>query len=395
VCPSTKRRLDVHDQKTKGLLLEVRPTGGKTYYLRYLDQRGRTRQIKLADQRDVTLAQARALADNLRNKDAVREDTNSQKTITRSTPTLAEFFHQKYLPFVKGYKRSWEYDESLFRNHINTKLGGKFLDEITKEDISSLHQQRRLAGAAPASANRVLVVIRYMLNLAIRWGTPGLVKNPTIDVTPFEENNKRDRFLSNEEAVRLYHYVKLSDNKMLHYIVAMLILTGARKREVLDAKWEDFDLIHQSWRIPKTKSGKPRHVPISNGVLVLLNTIPHIDKCPFVFPNPKTGIPFVTIFVSWNNARKQAGLAEVRIHDLRHSFASFLVNNGRSLYEVQKILGHTQIKTTQRYAHLAQETLIDAANTVTPSLGDAFTPMVSQVSESNLLTSNPKCGKVP
>jgi site-specific recombinase XerD len=103
----------------------------------------------------------------------------------------------------------------------------------------------------------------------------------------------------------------------------------------------------------------------------------------------------VTIFVSWNNARKQAGLAEVRIHDLRHSFASFLVNNGRSLYEVQKILGHTQIKTTQRYAHLAQETLIDAANTVTPSLGDAFTPMVSQVSESNLLTSNPKCGKVP
>jgi hypothetical protein len=171
VCPSTKRRLDVHDQKTKGLLLEVRPTGGKTYYLRYLDQRGRTRQIKLADQRDVTLAQARALADNIRNKVSVCEEPNSQKTITRSTPTLAEFFHQKYLPFVKGYKRSWEYDESLFRNHINTKLGGKFLDEITKEDISSLHQQRRLAGAAPASANRVLVVIRYMLNLAIRWGT--------------------------------------------------------------------------------------------------------------------------------------------------------------------------------------------------------------------------------
>lgn len=83
-----------------------------------------------------------------------------------------------------------------------------------------------------------------------------------------------------------------------------------------------------------------------------------------MFANPKTGKPFVSIFSSWDSARKRAGLADVRIHDLRHSFASFLVNGGRSLYEVQKILGHTQIKTTQRYAHLANDTLLDAANQV-------------------------------
>jgi integrase len=155
----------------------------------------------------------------------------------------------------------------------------------------------------------------------------------------------------------------------------MLILTGARKREVLDAKWEDFDLQRSQWRIPTTKAGRPRYVPISGGVVNLLACIPRND-CPYVFANPKTGKPYVSIFNGWNTARKQAGLAEVRIHDLRHSFASFLINGGRSIYEVQRILGHTQIKTTQRYAHLSHDTLLDAADIVGNLLGkvSAVTP---------------------
>ena len=151
---------------------------------------------------------------------------------------------------------------------------------------------------------------------------------------------------------------------MLRYIVPMLILTGARKREVLDARWADFDIERHQWRIPVTKTGKARFVPISDGAIKLLASIPRINGCSWAFANPKTCKPFVSIFYSWDTARQSAGLSDVRLHDLRHSFASFLVNAGRSLYEVQKILGHTQIKTTQRYAHLAQETLLEAANTV-------------------------------
>ena len=174
--------------------------------------------------------------------------------------------------------------------------------------------------------------------------------------------------LSQEEAQKLYEAVCRNDNPMLRYIVPMLILTGARKREVLDSKWEDFDLARRQWRIPMTKTGKPRHVPLSDGALRLLATVPHDDDCPWVFANPKTRKPYTSFFCSWDTARKQAGLADVRIHDLRHSFASFLVNAGRSLYEVQKILGHTQVKTTQRYAHLSQDTLIDAANEVSKAV---------------------------
>lgn len=144
----------------------------------------------------------------------------------------------------------------------------------------------------------------------------------------------------------------------------MLILTGARKREVLDAKWEDFDLVSRAWRIPLSKGGKTRHVPLSDGALQILASVPKVEGSPWAFANPDTGKPFVSVFCAWNASRKRAGLADVRMHDLRHSFASFLINNGRTLYEVQKLLGHTQVKTTQRYAHLSKETLMDATNVV-------------------------------
>ena len=170
-----------------------------------------------------------------------------------------------------------------------------------------------------------------------------------------------------------------SENTMLKYIVPMLILTGARKREVLDAKWEDFDLGRRAWRIPISKSGKARHVPLSDGALALLATMPRNMDCKWAFANPETGKPFVSVFCAWNTARKSAGLSDVRMHDLRHSFASLLINSGRTLYEVQHILGHTQVKTTQRYAHLSQDTLLAAANAASVAVGAVMLPPVMMV----------------
>ena len=207
---------------------------------------------------------------------------------------------------------------------------------------------------------------------------------------------------------------------MLKFIVPMLILTGARKREVLDAKWQDFDFLRRIWRIPTPKSGKARHVPLSDGVISLLSAMPRDKKCEWAFANPDTGKPYVSIFwawdsartradladvrihdlrhstasflvnagrtlyevqptthksffnvfFSWDTARTRAGLKDVRMHDLRHSFASFLVNAGCSLYEVQKILGYASESMTQRYSHLNQESFLRAAehagNVVSP-----------------------------
>lgn len=376
-CQPTQRRVDLYDTRTKGLLVEVRPSGGKTYYLRYLDRRGRARQIKLADYRDISLAQARALADKTRNQIAMGIDPLNERHIQRSTPTLDEFFYERYLPYVQGYKRSWRSDESYYRIHVQNHLGHKHLDEIDKHDIIKVQRFRVESGGAVGSANRQLVLIRYVFNCAIRWETPGVSKNPTAGIRLFEDLSKKERFLSIDEAKRLYAAVQRSDNPMLQYIVSMLILTGARVREALNAQWQDFDISRRDWRIPVTKSGRPRHVPLSDGVLQLLQQIPTPDSCPYVFANPKTRRPYSSIFRSWNTARHLADLADVRIHDLRHSFASFLVNNGRSLYEVQKILGHSQIKTTQRYAHLSQDTLLEAANTVNNALANCISQPIN------------------
>jgi integrase len=372
VCETSCKRLTVFDRHCKGFVLEVRPSGRKSYFLRYKDSRGITRQPKLCDADSISLKQAKALADSCRSKLLMGEDPFGKMAVSGQVPTFARFIQDQYLPHIKAYKRSWTTDVSLLKNHLLPRFANMRMDQISRKDIARMHLERRSGGAAAGSANRLLIMMRYIFNLALRWQVPGVDENPSRNLPLLPDNNKRERYLSQEEARRLYEAVTASENSMLQYIVPMLILTGARKREVLDARWEDFDLERRLWCIPTTKLGKPRHVPISDGVLSLLREISRTPGVPCVFANPTTGKPFVSVFYSWNAARIRAGLPQLRMHDLRHSFASFLVNAGRSLYEVQKILGHTQIQTTQRYAHLAPQTLLDASNVATLAVGAAM-----------------------
>jgi integrase len=384
-CPADKKRADIFDSQLPGFLLEVRASGGKTFYVRYRNQRGVVKQIKVGSARVLKVEEARKQAQKILAQISLGADPSEEKATLKAVPTFAEFAADRYMPFVKGYKRSWQSDDCYLRHHLLPAFGKKHLDEITKRDVIAFHHGMRAKGYAVGTCNRCLILLRYAMNLAVRWEIPGLATNPTKDVALFENPNKKERFLSQEEAQKLYEAVCQSANPMLRYIVPMLILTGARKREVLDSKWEDFDLARKRWRIPITKTGRPRHVPLSDGVLRLLATLPHDDDCPWVFANPKTRKPYASFFYSWDTARKQAGLADVRIHDLRHSFASFLVNAGRSLYEVQKILGHTQIRTTQRYAHLSQETLLEAANAVVDAVGVEFASPVQALPQPKLM----------
>lgn len=380
-CDKGKAKENLFDSECKGLMLEIRPTGRKTYCLRYLDSRGQQRQLKLADSRDISLSQARQLADKYRSQIAMGEDPLAKKADLKKVPKLKSFANETYLPFVETYKRSWKCDRGLLNNHVLPIFGRKYMDEITKQDIIKFIADHRTTHA-PGSVNRVIILLRYMFNLAIKWETTGLTKNPTAGIPLLEENNKKERYLTSEEAQRLLVALQESCNPMLQFMIPMLILTGARKMEVFRAKWSDFNFEQRIWRIPLTKSGKCRHVPMSDGVIRLLTNIPRI--CEYVFPNPKTNEPYDSVFNSWDTARKSVGLGDVRLHDLRHSFASFLINNGRSLYEVQKILGHTQVKTTQRYAHLSQESLIAAANEASNAVPIPWA-MPNQVSEVPLL----------
>ena len=362
-------RQSISDGQVRGLQLERLPDGRGKWRLRYRNAKGRRRCFTIGDAPHLSLAEARELVNELRRNLAMGQDPMEEKNAARQSLTFAQFIDLKYSPFIKTYKRSWQTDISLLNNHLLPRFAKRFMDDIQREDIVKLHFDRRASGAAPSTSNRLLIIMRYIFNLAIRWETPGVKSNPCAGVPLMEENNKRERYLHHDEARRLYEAVCKSQNRMLRFIVPMLILTGCRKREVLDARWQDFDFERRLWRIPIAKSGQARHIPLSDGVLTILRSVPRRSNCLYPFANPKTGKPFVSIFAGWDHARTQAGLPDVRIHDLRHSFASLLINSGRSLYEVQKLLGHTQIKTTQRYAHLAPETLLDASNTATRAVG--------------------------
>jgi len=374
-CPQGKRKETFFDTVTKGLSLEVRVSGGKTYYLRYSDVRSKTRYLKLADAGDISLAQARKLCEQARNKIAMGEDPIAEKAMKRNVPTFRAFAQERYLPYVKTYKASWDTDESILRVHLIPTFGSKHLDEITKDDVIKFRQAALQSGAKPGTVNRRLILLRYIFNLAVRdWEVPGVPSNPTHGVALLEENNKKERYITTDELKRLYEAVRLSQNKMLSYIVPMLVVTGARRGEVLKARWEDFDLNRRQWRVPKAKSGQTRYIPLGENALRVLEAVQGISGSDYPFGNPATGKPYKHLYPAWNTAREIAGLPEVRMHDLRHSFASFLINSGRSLYEVQKLLGHTQVTTTQRYAHLSQETLLDAADVGTASLTAIFNP---------------------
>jgi integrase len=370
----SERRCSVSDAKVKGLQLERLRMGVGKWRLRSEDEGGRGRScITLGDAPLLSLAEARALAEKAKKQIAMGEHPAAKKALNRQVPTVYDFIQNSYLPFVEGYKRSWKCDEGLLRKHIEPIWGKRYLDHITKADVIALMAKHRTTHA-PGSCNRLLILLRYVFSCSLKWEIPGIKANPTAGIPLMKEDNVKERYLSTFEAQRLYEVLTRSDNVMLQYIIPMLILTGARKREVLDARWEDFDYERRQWRIHTTKLGKPRFVPMSDGVINLLESVPR-HECEWAFPNPKTLKPYVSIYYSWDSAREEAGLEDVRIHDLRHSYASFLVNAGRSLYEVQRLLGHTQIKTTQRYAHLSHDTLLDATNSVNTALCGVFMPI--------------------
>jgi integrase len=247
--------------------------------------------------------------------------------------------------------------------HILPVFGRRRIDAIPTADVLAFQHKLKAKGYAPGTCNRILVLVRYLFNLAAKWEVEGAGANPARKVDLFKLNNEKQTFLSKEQVAVLLDALAVSENRDLTSIVKFLLLTGARKTEALKAEWREFDLANRSWVIPLSKSGTARKVAISDPLVALLETLPSRGKSPYLFTNPATAKPYVGVWYAWDSARKRAGLAHVRIHDLRHSFASFLVNSGRGLYEVQRLLGHAHIKTTQRYAHLSDETLISAANT--------------------------------
>jgi integrase len=359
-CPPGRKKVDFFDLSQRGFMLEVRSSGGRTFYQRYTDERGRSRQYKIGSADVLTIEQARRKAKHVSAQALLGPDPQKRRKEIRTIPLFNQFARERYLSYVRTYKASWMTDETVLRIHILPKLGHLALDEITPTALTELIHQMREDGYASGTVNRAIVIIRYLFNLARRWKTPGVGDNPAAGLSAGPDV-MRNRFLSEDEVGRLVHALQVDENRTAAQSILLLLLTGARRNEVTFAKWEYIDWVNRTLLVPKSKSGRARTVALNQSAIALLSALPRNDGNPYIFPSSVNGKPSASLFFPWTRIRNRAGLDGVRLHDLRHSFASFLVNRGVSLYVVQGLLGHLHAKTTQRYAHLTRETLADAA----------------------------------
>jgi integrase len=363
VCPAGARRIDFFDEDLPGFMLEIRASGGKTFYQRYRDAYGRERQFKIGAALFLTVSQARRKARAIVAGAILGGDPQKERQELRSIPTLSQFVRESYLPFAKNTKRSWRTDETVLRLHILPELGHTTLDQLSDHNIAELLRQLSDTGYSSGTTNRVLVLLRFMFNLGRKWGVPGCKNNPTtgLKTTP---DVCRQRFLTSDETQRLLQALDADENRLAARAIKLLLLTGGRRNEITYAKWEYVNWEQRTLLVPIAKSGQARLIRLNTAALELLRSLPRLQGNPYIFPSPLTGRPSASLHFPWSRIRKRCGLLDMRLHDLRHSFASFLVNRGVSLYIVQGLLGHSQARATQRYAHLTSDTLLDAAEVI-------------------------------
>jgi integrase len=275
-------------------------------------------------------------------------------------------------------------DEAQRKKRILTVLGEQRLAEIKQSDVAALHAALR---PTPYQANRVLGLLSAIFNYGIKnkWTT----ENPARGIQKFHEE-KREKFLTIEEMQKLREAIEAyhdEDDVSARDALLLLMLTGSREGEVLKAEWEEFDLARGVWTKPShhTKQKKDEHIPLSGPALKLLQSMMPMNATGPLFPG-LNGEARTTLRRPWVQACKAAGLVTektfegkrkgkdgepetltryrptLRVHDLRHNFASHLASNGVSLQVVSKLLGHTQASTTMRYAHLQDEALRSATN---------------------------------
>lgn len=365
--PDGKDKLRLFDDKLTGFIMEVRRSGNITFYVRYRDARNRQREVRLGKLGDITVEQARRRAQELRAEASLGGDPAGDRDRLRAVPTFAEFVEERYLPFAKERLRSYADHEGFFRLRLRPLWGNRPLDEVRPQDVADLQDRLRRAGLSNATINRYVAFVRRVFNLALRWEAyEG--RNPAQHAEMRREHN-RERFLTEAELRALIMALRDEPNRSAAHALALLAATGARRGEALGAKWEHIDYDRRLWTVPVSKSGKRRHIPLSDAALAILERQRPWAPGLFIFPGADPDKPLGDPTKAWRRAKKLAGLdPDLRIHDLRHTFASTLVGKGRSLHEVGTLLGHSQISMTMRYAHLAPARLIEAANEAVPVL---------------------------
>lgn len=354
-----------YDARLPGFGLRVTASDGRSFIFNYRIK-GRERRITIGKYPAWTVLAARKQAEHLRRQVDVGVDPLESRITEREAPTvcaLFERYEKEHLPTKTA--RSAADDRAMWKNDILPALGAKKVVDLRPNDCDALH--RAISETRPTRANRVNEVLRKALNLAIRWGW--IDRNPASGVRRNPEP-KRHRYLGREEVGRLVGELERHVERTSADAILLMLLTGCRKSEALNATWGQFDLNCRIWTKPsaETKQRREHRVPYSSAVARILKRRRTKAIGPYVFPGGPDA-PLQDVRRTWAAACKASGLQNVRLHDLRHTFASLAASSGQSLMVVGELLGHSTPQTTKRYASLYDDTLRSAAEGVSVSLG--------------------------
>jgi integrase len=359
----------IWDSEVPGFGLRVLPSGRKGYVVQYRAGR-RSRRISLGPSTVLTCEQARTRAIAIvaaarSGQDPAAERDAGHRAITLKE--LAERFDQEHIAIRVKASTAREYRRNL-RRFILPALGQLTVTGITRADVAKFHHDLR---HIPYQANRCLEVVSKMFSLAELWGFRSDGTNPRKHIRKYPEE-KRERFLSAAELRRIGEVLREMEAEGVELPSAilaarLLILTGCRLNEIMSLKWSCDDLDVPALRLPESKTGA-KVVHVGRPVVDLLRDARRIDSNPWVTTGTLPGKPLSDLQPFWQRVRARAGVKDVRIHDLRHTFASTAVASGQGLPMIGKLLGHTQVQTTARYAHLAAEPVRMAADAVAQNL---------------------------
>ena len=369
---SVEKDMVFWDSELPGFGVRVYPSGSKVY-IAQTRARGRSKRITVGRHGVITAEQARQRAALIIARVKAGEDPIPAPMALKpaSGPTLAELA-ARYLeehvtvrckPSTAGQRRM------ALEKHILPDLGTMPVALVGRDHVTDLHYKLR---GTPAMANLAVATLSQIFNKAEAWGLTPEGGNPCRFVVKYKER-KRERFLSDDEFDRLgrvLNELEAECRVSVHAAAALrlLMLTGCRRNEIVTLRWADVDLDAGELRLAETKTGA-RTVALSPAAVTVLADLPRVPGNPRVIAGRKPGTRLSNINEQWHRVRTRAELEDVRLHDLRHSWASRALALGESLPMIGRLLGHSQVETTARYAHLARDSVHEAATRIAASIG--------------------------
>lgn len=383
---------EVSDTEVAGLRLSVsKASGRKTFWLRYVF-RSRKRAMRLGEFPATSLVDARRLALEARGQLDRGTDPQEGRDLERSSPTLASFAKDYLDGYAKVHKRSWRDDQSKIDLHVLPYFSpDRRLCDIQRRDIERFIAAVRKTHS-PATANRFLSLLSAMMRRGVGLGL--LPDNPCRGIPRFREASGKHRYLSLDEVGRLMVAMDKDPSPSVMAALQFMLLTGCRRSNALQARWEHIDLERRIWFMPTTKSGKPQYSPLSEESIDLLNRLKSRQASPWVFPSAAdSSKPMKDPRKAFARALAAAGIkGHVRIHDLRHTHASLAVSHaGQTLFTVQNLLHHANPQTTMIYSHMANSTLARASQAVS----DVITKATQAAMQDGRQTAVPKAAATP